>query len=204
MESKNVFASPNYAGHVQTIIENQPHLGGNIKFGDPYTSCPTVWDYLLSRFGTQSVLDIGSGTGNASDFFYRKGVKVIAIDGLQENIDKSIYPTVLHDLTVAPVRCKVDLVYCQEVVEHIEEKYLDNILKSLCCGKIIVMTHALPGQEGYHHVNLQPPQYWIDHLQNLGCYVLAEDTNRIRLLAERDGAIYMKETGLVFANYGQY
>ena len=31
-----------------------------------------------------------------------------------------------HDLTKGPVVARVDLVHCQEVVEHIEERYLDN------------------------------------------------------------------------------
>jgi hypothetical protein len=62
------------------------------------------------------------------------------------------------------------------------------------------MTHALPGQAGYHHVNLQPPEYWIQKLEAKGGRLLQEDTDRVRKLAAADGAIYMQNTGLVFAN----
>jgi SAM-dependent methyltransferase len=179
---------------------NAPHLGGNIMEGDPETYSPSVWDYTISRFGIESVLDLGSGIGNASQYFFRKGMKVLAVDGLEANVQKAIFPTILHDLTQGPIKARVDLVHCQEVVEHIEEEYLDFLLDSLMAGKFILMTHALPGQGGHHHVNLQPPEYWIDHLSHRGCHVLAQDSNRIRTLADKDGAIYLAATGLLFAN----
>lgn len=180
--------------------EGVPHLGGNIMEGDPQTYSPSVWDYTISRLGIESVLDLGSGIGNASHYFFKKGMKVLAVDGLEYNIDKAIFPTVLHDLTKGPVKTRVDLVHCQEVVEHIEEEFLDNLLESLMVGKFILMTHAVPGQGGHHHVNLQPAEYWIDHLSRRGCHVLVDDSNRIRTLAANDGAIYLAATGLLLAN----
>ena len=99
-----------------------------------------------------------------------------------------------------PVRARVDLVHCQEVVEHIEEQYLDNLLESMCSGRFILMTNALPGQGGHHHVNEQPTEYWIHPLANRGCQVMVEDTRRIRKLAAMDGATYLAQTGLLLAN----
>jgi hypothetical protein len=176
------------------------HVGGNILEGDPYTHSPSVWDYLIKRFGISSVLDLGSGMGYASHFFSSRGLKVLAVDGLVENCTKGIYPTVQVDLTKSKVITRVDLVHCQEVVEYIEEEYLDNLLSSLTCGRIIVMTHALPGQPGHHHVNCQPPEYWIQHLSKYNCQVLVEDTRRVRLLAQKDEASYLAMSGLVLAN----
>jgi 2-polyprenyl-3-methyl-5-hydroxy-6-metoxy-1,4-benzoquinol methylase len=177
-----------------------PHLGGNVKAGDPYTYCPTVWDYIISRFCVNSVLDLGSGSGNASHYFYQKGLKVVAIEGFQENVEKSLYPAIMHDLTTSPVRTVVDFVHCQEVVEHIEEEHLDNLLESLLCGKYILITHAVPGQLGHHHVNLQNSEYWVDHLAEKGCTLLEEDTDRIRKFAADDRAIYVAKSGMIFAN----
>ena len=124
----------------------------------------------------------------------------MAIDGMLENCERAIYPTIHMDLTKSKVVARVDLVHCQEVVEHIEEEYIDNLLSSLACGKFIVMTNALPGQGGYHHVNEQPTEYWISHLQKYNCEVLVEDTNRVRRFAANDGAVFMAQTGLVLAN----
>ena len=189
-----------YKGLQSAVSDDAPHLGGNIKVGDPFTYCPTLWDYVIARFGIDSVLDLGSGSGYASFYFYRKGLKVIAVDGLESNVRTAIYPTIRHDLTLSPILTKVDLVHCHEVVEHIEEAFLDNLLSSLMCGRVILMTHAVPGQGGYHHVNLQPSEYWINHLVARGATYLEEDSQRIRRLAMSDGAVYMQATGMLFAN----
>jgi SAM-dependent methyltransferase len=155
---------------------------------------------MIGRFGVTSVLDLGSGCGNASLYFYKRGLQVLAVDGFPDNVLQSLYPAIEHDITKSAVLTNVDLVHCQEVVEHISEAYLDNLLASLLTGKIVLMTHALPGQLGHHHVNLQVPEYWISHIEARGGAFLEEDSNRIRKLAAHDGAIYMERTGLVFSN----
>lgn len=182
------------------IDKDNKHLGGNISYGDISTYAPSVWNYLIDRFSVESVLDLGSGGGYASHYFFNKGLKVVAIEGMHDNVIKSKFPAVKHDLTTGPVFTKVDLVHCQEVVEHIEEKYIDHLIDSMCCGKFLVMTHALPGQDGYHHVNLQPTEYWVDHLSKKGMILLVDDTNKIRRLAGQDGAAFLNQSGLVFAN----
>ena len=194
----------NYKGLIGAIERDKHHLGGNVKVGDPFTYCPSVWDYVISRFIPESALDLGSGCGNAAAYFHRRGIKVIAVEGLETNVLSSLFPALKHDLTTGPVVTRVDLVHCHEVVEHIEEAFLDNLLSSLLCGKLILMTHALPGQFGHHHVNLQPPEYWIDKLEARGAILLSEDTSRIRALAEHDGAVYMAKTGMIFMNRQRY
>jgi SAM-dependent methyltransferase len=153
-----------YQGTRVVVSASEPHLGGNIAEGDPFTFSPTVGDYLISRFAVNSVLDLGSGSGYAADYFFRRGLKVVAVDGLAENCRKAKFPTMCCDLTKTSVLCRVDLVHCQEVAEHIESAFVDNFLESLTCGKFIVMTHAVPGQGGHHHVNEQPASYWTEAL----------------------------------------
>ncbi|MCC6888165.1 MAG: methyltransferase domain-containing protein [Hyphomicrobiales bacterium] len=186
-----------YAG-ASIVGGGEPHLGGNVKEGDPYTFSPRVWSYVIERFCVQSVLDLGSGIGNAADYFFRKGLRTVAVEGVVENVRESVYPAICHDLTRAPVITKVDLVHCQEVVEHIEEQFLENVLRSLACGRVILMTHALPGQTGYHHVNLQPMDYWVKHISNIGYSLMVEDTNRIRSIAQQERAVYLQNSGLLF------
>ena len=189
-----------YSGLSNIVNESNPHLGGNLDHGDPFTFSPSAWDYLLKRFSVRSALDLGSGTGHAAHYFSKSGVNCIAVDGLEENILSAIYPTIRVDLTKTSVFCKVDLVHCQEVVEHIEEIYVNNIVNSFKSGSIVCMTHAFPGQGGHHHVNEQPTQYWIDLLTNNNFSLLMEDTKRIREFAKQDGATYLARSGLVFAN----
>jgi hypothetical protein len=189
-----------YKGLKDARDASVPHLGGNIIFGDPFTFCPSVWDYVISRFGVETALDLGSGCGNAALYFHNRGVRVLAVDGYIPNVMSSIYPAIQHDITTGPIVTKVDLVHCQEVVEHIDEQYINALMGSMLCGKVILMTHALPGQTGYHHVNLQPPEYWIRQFELRGGVLLEEDTRRIRQLAEKDGALFMRATGMIFSN----
>lgn len=182
------------------LSEDTPHLGGNIKEGDYNTHCPNVWKYLIDRFAVRTVLDLGSGIGYSSHYFSKQGCQVLAVDGLAENVRNAVYPTVLHDLRNGPVVTNVDLVHCQEVAEHIQPAFVWNLINSLACGKFVLMTHALPGQHGHHHVNLQPPEYWLELLEQAGLFMLPEDTARVRLIAQEEGAIYVAQTGMVLAN----
>lgn len=179
------------------------HLGGNMRFGDTKTFSPKTWDWVIDRFCIDLVLDLGSGLGHASHYFRRRGLHVIAVDGLIGNVANALVPTVLHDLANGPVQTRVDLVHCQEVAEHIEERYLDNLLGSLLCGKYIMMTNALPGQDGWHHVNLQPTSYWIEHMEKRGCATLAEETNLMRMIASGEGSDYLAASGVLYANTGR-
>lgn len=189
-----------YSGLTEILDDDHPHLGGNLREGNPFTYAPLAWDYVIKRFAVRSVLDLGSGLGHASLYFHRAGLQVIAVDGLRANIERSLYPTLKVDLSRSGVVCRVDLVHCQEVVEHVDERHLENVLGALACGGIILMTSAPPGQGGHHHVNEQPVQYWMDHLKRHRCEVLPEDTRRVRRLAQADGALHLAQTGLVLAN----
>lgn len=189
-----------HEGLKHIIDQDNSHVGGNISVGDPHSYSPAVWQYLVGRFAVGSVLDVGAGLGHAALWFHRAGIPVVGVDGMRYNCIKSVFPLVHADLSVAPVFCPVDLVMCVEMVEHLEEQYLANLLDTLCNGKIIVMTNALPGQGGYHHVNEQPTQYWIDHMAKRGCTVSLDDTNKIRDLAKHEGAMHIARTGMVLIN----
>ena len=122
-------------------FRSHPTPWGDITEGDPFTYSPLVWDYIIDRFCITSALDLGSGCGNASFYMHKKGVRVVAVDGFRNSIEVSLYPAIQqHDLTIGAVFTRVDLVHCQEVVEHIEEEYLGNILDSFACGKYVLMT----------------------------------------------------------------
>lgn len=192
-----------YEGYTGFELANtDKHLGGAIYQGDPYTYCPSVWEYVVKRFCVKSVLDLGAGRGYSSNYFFNLGCKVLAVDGLKQNAVQALYPTFLQDLTKGPVVTRVGLVHCHEMVEHIEEKYVDNLIDSLSCGDYILMTHALPGQPGHHHVNCKPKEYWVEKIKVKGYNLLQEDTKRVRKLAETDGAIYMAQSGLMFGRRG--
>ena len=157
-----------------------PHVGGNIWQGDPLTFAPTVWRYMIDRFAVKSVLDIGSGRGHAAHWFHKAGCMVAAIDAMGLNVLSALYPTVHHDLCAGSMSCRVDLVHCQEVAEHIPEEFTPNLLRTMANGETVLMSHATPGQQGYYHVNLQPAEYWIAHMAAMDYRFLDIDTVRVR------------------------
>jgi SAM-dependent methyltransferase len=189
-----------YEGLRGVVDPEVPELGGNVHNGDPFSFAPSVWRYLVHRFGIKSVLDVGCGQGHAAFYFSSVlGCAVIAMDGLEENLNGSVYPVVVHDLRVGPLKTRVDLVHCVEVVEHLEEKYLPHMLKTFEGGRVLAMTHAVPGQDGHHHVNCRSSDYWRTQLSAHGFSLAEEDTTRIRALAAKDGAQHFAKSGLIFA-----
>lgn len=176
----------------------RPDLGGNLRDGDINTFCPVLWRYLADRFALRSVLDVGCGEGHAVAYFSRLGLFAHGIDGLQTNIDHAVVPIAKHDLLTSAYLMPVDLVWSCEVAEHIREECLPFYLDTMCNGKYVAMTHALPGQDGHHHVNCQPSEYWISHFERRG-YKLSKDIDTFRSVAAREAAFtYFQNSGLVF------
>jgi hypothetical protein len=180
------------------IDQSVPHVGGNVRYGDLSCTTPRLWRALIERFAVRSMLDVGSGEGHAVLFFHRAGVVAHGIDGLMKNVERSVFPVAYHDLTTGPYVMPVDLTLSVEVAEHIEVKYVNNYTQTLCNGKIVVMTHAVPGQPGHHHVNCRPADYWICQMASHG-YELDHENAYWRQVAAGEGHFtFFGETGLVF------
>lgn len=179
--------------------DSEPHLGGNLRHGDHNTMDVDVWRGLVERFAVTSVLDVGCGEGHAVWNFARMGLIAHGIDGLKLNVRRAVYPIAFHDLCMGPYFMPVDLVVSFEVAEHIEERYLENYLGTLCNGKIVVMTHALPGDTtGHHHANCQTSDYWIEKMR-VKNYLLEPYTFFWRKMAEqRNPDSFFSRSGLVF------
>lgn len=199
-DNKNV--NTLFCGAPHVGEEDNSNLGGNLYFGDPATYCPDVFKYVMGRFGVKTVLDVGAGRGYLAQFLNQNyGANVIGIEGLPYNVENAVHPLVNWDLTKGGFKTSmVDLVTCVEVVEHIEEKYLDNLLDTLTQGKIVLMTHALPGTGGDFHVNEQSDQYWIEKFATRGYALLPIDTKIVRELDAKEvrGPGYFSISGLVF------
>lgn len=181
------------------IDQNRPDLGGNIRHGDIHTFCPVLWRYLVERYGVRSVLDVGCGEGHAVLFFHRLGVFSHGIDGLDINVRRAVAPIAKHDLSSGAYLTPVDLVWSCEVAEHIAEESVAHYLDTLANGQVVAMTHAVPGQNGHHHVNCQPSEYWVEGMRQRG-YMLSEDSQIIRDIALKELTWnYFYRTGLVFA-----
>ena len=186
------------------IDKDQQHLGGNYGGGDPGTFFPALWHWLIEKYNIKTVLDVGCGEGYSTRWFLEHDVKVIGIDGLDQNIQKchslGLKDCFVCDLTKSDFTTKpmVDLVWCCEVVEHIEEKFLPNLIKTLQNGKYVAMTHAMPGQDGWHHVNCKGPLYWIDAMEEAGFKLLSRDTKLAREITAKNS--WFDKSGMIFEN----
>lgn len=190
------------------------HLGGSISgygIGDPATYYPNMWTWAVNILDAKSVVDVGCGEGFSLEFFANLGVKARGIEGYEESIQKGRRPDLVtkHDYEKAPLKLDeiYDMAWCCEFVEHIEEKFMDNFFETFRCARVIFMTFALPGQGGHHHVNEQPPQYWVEAFQKRGFSLDVDLTNCARVIAQADNIVFSPkykshfvDKGLVFIN----
>lgn len=181
--------------------------------------------YMIDTFSIESVLDIGCGPGGQIDLARDMGLHAVGIDGdftLYPEVDElgfycedGIPKVAVHDFTSGPpvyfnkeykefsdaeiYGAMLDLAWSTEFLEHIEEQYQDNYMQSFQCCKYAIVTHAVPGQAGHHHVNCQPAEYWIDVFAKYGLTYDDYHTNMIRKASTMQKP-FIQRTGLFFIN----
>lgn len=179
------------------------HLGGYDLEGDPKTHAPEVWSALLERYHPRTVVDVGAGAGQTSKWFSDQGVDVLAIEGEIEGVracrDKGIETLDADFEDESPVAGSHDLAWCCEVVEHIDEGKVENLLKVFDSCRVVAMTHAFPGDYGYHHVNCRPSDYWIEKITARGFRYEREFSESLRALTS---AVCVRRSLLVFERMG--
>lgn len=155
-------------------FHEQGHLGGYVIGGDEATYYPDLWRWLVEERRVDSMLDVGCGEGHALSFFRDLGCKVEGIDGVpQADPAISTWDFTLGPWPIRPDR-SYDLIWSCEFVEHVEEGYAMNFLDTFTTAPLVLLTHALPGQSGYHHVNCRPAEYWRGAMAAIG---YREDTD---------------------------
>lgn len=193
------------------------HLGGH--YGVTNTA-PLVLDYICARHAPiATMLDVGCGPGGMLDVAAARGIDAWGIDG-----DPALrHPRIVrHDYTTGPILTihddrlgwsfgtdsvavvsagqpsavpTIDLAWCVEFAEHVAEPYLPNVLTTLRCCRVLLFSHALPGQGGHHHVLEREPDWWRDRLMSDGW---TEDGDGSQWLRWRADDPYIKRTGMLW------
>jgi SAM-dependent methyltransferase len=179
------------------VDELAPHLGGNVLGGDVLSEEPGLWAWLVARYTPRVVLDLGCGEGHAAAAFCDLGCLAVGLDGLPWNVKQAArsIPCLCHDLTTGPARlAPVDLVWCCEVVEHVAPEHVGHLITTLALGRVVCLTHATPGQGGWHHVNEQPAGYWIGLMVAAGFRLDTPAAAEARALAHG----WFSQSGLIF------
>jgi SAM-dependent methyltransferase len=176
------------------VDRERPHLGGYLIGGDQGSYYPDLWHWLVTKYHLRSVVDVGCGEGHSVAYFRGLGCAVLGIDGIAQDAEDIVQ----HDYSTGPyphALGEFDLCWCCEFVEHVEAEYEENFLATFAHARIIAMTHGLPGQGGHHHVNCQPPDYWIERMREHGFRLNRPATRRARQLTPNG---YFDWSGLVF------
>lgn len=155
----------------------RPHLGGNFDGGDLGTMYQQdLWPWLVDSFDIKTMADVGCGTGETMSWFDGRGVKTLGVDGLPWNIEQAgkrcSAKLVLHDFTEKGpcVFDAVDLIWCADTVEHIDEAHVDDVLTTLRQCKVLAMCQGTEEHDasGWNHVNNKPEAYWVEKLAAVG------------------------------------
>jgi len=178
------------------------HLGGCIIESDIRTWAPQVWDKLIEVYNLKTMIDVGCGSGHSTKYFINKGIESVGVEAYMPAIEASEVKEniIIHDYVESefiPDK-EYDLALCCEFVEHVEEQYCHNFMETFSKCKIVAMTHAVPGQPGFHHVNCQPAEYWIDKFNEKGFSYNEEFSVLLRGLLPETNGMFVKNTLMVF------
>lgn len=176
------------------------HLGGYVPGGDHRTWHPELWQEIIDRWHPTTFLDVGCAEGHAMRWWVEHGVNTLGVEGCPTAVRNHLLPhcVVQHDFTTGPWSppTPIDVAWCCEVVEHVEEAYTPNLLAAFSTTRMAFVSHAVPRQSGYHHVNCQDAPYWIDRFAATGLVHSPELSEWARYHA-RHG--FYANTGMVFA-----
>jgi len=194
----NIFEG-HLGGYVMTGKDRAPS-GLDIRNGDPETWYPDLWLWFMSSLNVRSVIDVGCAEGLCLSYFQEHGCVVHGVDGSRLAKSSSRVPEFhhIHDYEDGPYAppSRFDLVWCCHFVEQVNERFVDNFMATFKSSQhLIALCHAPPGKSGWHHVNCQPAEYWIERLEAIGYDYRPVLTRYARDAAQRGPFV---DQGLVF------
>jgi len=175
------------------LWERPEHLGGSN--GVCHVDAGAL-QHLKCRFGVKTMMDLGCGLGHMQIVAKVAGITWMGVEADPEVVQPWM---VKHDFTKGALATEnpVDLGWAVEFLEHVDEKYLPNIMRTFQNCRVVCVTHALPNALGVHHVNCREPDYWIKQFEKYGFEYHKDATDGVRtastMLRE-----FMRNTGMVF------
>lgn len=178
----------------ETGIWNQEEADKNHIFS--YRTARWIAGFLDKN---QHLYDVGCGKGTYSGYFESVGFKsVIGIDGIVYE-GKECSQLFACDLTDKLEFNQKGNILCLEVGEHIPEQFLPVFIDNLTnnCNGWVVLSWAVPWQDGIGHVSCQTNDWVKDEFWRRGFCFMPEETRIIREMPE--GYVnYFKETLMIF------
>lgn len=151
---------------------------------------------ILKKYGIYTIADYGCGPGKYVAEFNKNQIDAIGYDGSPDTTKIANQYCFVKDLTEVIDEQK-DAIMCLEVGEHIPEKFehvlLNNIAKN--ARKLVILSWAIPGQDGYGHINCKTNEYIIGRMAILGFKYNADLSNEGR---KKCSAFWFRNTFMVF------
>jgi len=150
----------------------------------------------------QSIIDFGCGNGKYVKYLSDKGFIVLGIEGNGFTVTETDQ-FIERDLTKPIEIGGCENAICLEVGEHIPIEYTKQFIDNLTYNTkdTIILSWALPGQEGYYHVNCRGNEWVISQMKKRGFKYLKEDSDLARNIVE-DRFNYFKNTIMIFQSEG--
>jgi hypothetical protein len=128
---------------------------------------------MLKKNGVETLVDFGCGKADYVKLFKRHGIYCEAYDGNPNTKELSGGLGSVLDLSqYIDLDEGFDCVMSLEVGEHIpadyEQTFIDNLCRHSYRPGLILLSWAIPGQDGDGHVNCQPNEYIIEKLMQKG------------------------------------
>lgn len=172
-----------------------PHLGGGSGKGNFDNE---ILKILVNKFNIKTMLDVGCGKGLQVENARKIGIDAHGVDGSHQLLIYHEDYFHKHDFTQGEfITDEKDLSWSIEFLEHVEEKYLNNIFSVFKKSKYVFITHGLPKQGGYHHVNCQNEEYWIEKFAQNGFEYDKKTSNLIKSISS---CKWIRRTGKLFIN----
>ena len=164
-----------------------------------------VLNWAVENLKIKSLLDVGCGPGGMVELANSMNIDAHGVDGdyTLNRYDDSKFT--IHDFTTgpAPITKLYDLTWSCEFVEHVYEEFIPNFATTMAQSKYMIMTYAPIGHAGYHHVNCNTEEYWINTMATYGFEYdrrLTKDMRKHSTMGKKIKHQFVKRTGLLFKN----
>lgn len=150
----------------------------------------------------QQVYDFGCGMGYYLQKLAQHNFKkVCGFEGTPGIESMALSPHVMQmDITTMHIMRKRHIVrgqvICLEVMEHIHRSHEENVLKTLqnFCEHTLILSWAIPGQNGLGHINCKPAAYVHAKINALGFKIDAQATAQARQAASAQPTQFFNDT----------
>ncbi len=131
-----------------------------------------ISENIIKTLQPKTVLDVGCAYGLLVETLRNRGVDAFGID-ISEYAIQQVRPDLQDYCRVSsildPLTDRYDLIVSIEVIEHIDEKNCDQVIKNLCLASDQILLATTPDDfDDPTHFNVQPPLYWVQKFAHYG------------------------------------